>query len=491
MQNAPDSTTITFGYYADDLPQTRTYPNGVSTSYLFDNMRRLTRLTDTGPSGTLFDRQYQYSSANQILQITEPTQTRNFGYDNVNRLTGVTGSVFENYVFDDVGNRTSSHRSTTYSYQPFNTLTATQTATYSFDANGNTTLKSEGSNFWRYSWDYENRLTEAGIRKQKVRYRYDALGRRVQRYTVGNAENTKFTYDGQDGLVDDNSGTLTKYLNGEGIDNKLRQTIGSTPSYFLTDHLGSTNGLTNSSGALTASNGYDSFGNATNVTFPSRYQFTGRELDSLASIQYSRARFYDSNLGRFLSEDAIGLASGDVNLYGYVMNDPLNKIDPLGLDDADIDFRNTDRYRELERVGRKFWDDVQKRRGADWCGPAENRLLGFLVPDRVGGFNFAGPCKSHDECYSDCGKTKDQCDRNLRNDIEEVCRQAGSQCPGYADKYYKGVSDYYPSRLRVPWRPGQGAYESAQKNCLFCPTPSTSPTPRANPSGCWGGTRGC
>ncbi|MBP9663424.1 MAG: RHS repeat protein [Pyrinomonadaceae bacterium] len=328
--NASDSTTITFGYYADDLPQTRTYPNGVSTSYLFDNMRRLTRLTDTGPSGTLFDRQYAYNAANQISQIVEPEQTRNFGYDNVNRLTGVTGSVFENYVFDDVGNRTSSHRSATYSYQPFNKLTATETATYSIDANGNTTLKSEGSNFWRYNWDYENRLTEAAARKQKVRYRYDALGRRVQRYTVGNAENTNFTYNGDDVLVDDNFGTLTKYVNGKGIDNKLRATTGSTPSYFLVDHLGSTNGLANSSGALTASNGYDSFGNPTNPAFPSRYQFTGREFDSFAKIQFSRARFYDPAIGRFISEDPIGFNGGDVNLYGYVNNRPLVLVDPDG-----------------------------------------------------------------------------------------------------------------------------------------------------------------
>ncbi len=335
--NASDGATIGYTYYNDDAVQTRTYPNGVSTNYLYDNMRRLTRLTDSGPSGTLFDRQYSYNSASQISQIVEPTQTRMFGYDNVDQLLTVTnsGGQNESYLFDKVGNRTSSHRSSTYGYEPtqFNRLASTQTASYRFDANGSTVSKSEGKNFWRYVWDYENKLVSASTRKQKVVYRYDALGRRVQRHLVGGKEITKYTYEGNDVLMDSDSGTLTKYLNGPGIDNKLRMQTGGAVSYFLADHLGSTNGLTNSSGAGTATNAYDSFGNPTNATFPSRYQFTGREFDNFSGLQFSRARFYDPNLGRFLSEDPIGFEGGDMNLFGYVRNNPINFADPTGLID--------------------------------------------------------------------------------------------------------------------------------------------------------------
>jgi RHS repeat-associated protein len=191
--------------------------------------------------------------------------------------------------------------------------------------------KAEGTNFWRYGYDYENRLTSASTRKQTVRYRYDALGRRVQRYTDGSRENTKFIYDGQDVLVDDNAGVLTKYINGQGIDNKLRVQTGSNVNYFLADHLGSTNGLTDASGNLTASTNYDSFGNASNANFPTRYQFTGREHDNFTGLHYYRARFYDANLGRFISEDPIGL-NGGINQYGYVGNNASNLIDPSGLD---------------------------------------------------------------------------------------------------------------------------------------------------------------
>jgi RHS repeat-associated protein len=160
----------------------------------------------------------------------------------------------------------------------------------------------------------------------------------VQRILGYGKENTKFICEGSDVLADDNGGTLTKYLNGPGIDNKLRQTTGLSVSYFLSDHLGSTNGLTDATGALTASNSYDSFGNATNASFPTRYQFTGRELDSFTGLQYNRARSYDPNLGRFISEDPIGFGGGDINFFGYVWNNPYNYYDPLGLDGWGNDF---------------------------------------------------------------------------------------------------------------------------------------------------------
>lgn len=330
LVNSADSSTISFGYDNEDKLTSRTYPNGVATTYEYDDMDRLGRLKDVGPTGTLFDRQYSYNNASQISQIVDLTQERFFGYDNVDRLTSVanSGGQNENYSFDDVGNRTSSHRSASYGYQPFNQLVATATENYGFDANGNTVRKSPVGRPWLYSWDHENRLTKASNIRQSVRYRYDALGRRVQRYTVGNKENTKFTYDGHDVLLDDNDGTLTKYQNGLGIDNKVQQTTGSVSSYLLADHLGSTNGIADTTGNLTASTGYDSFGNATNANFPSRYQFTGREYDSLTKLHFYRARFYDANLGRFISEDPIGFGGGDVNLYGYVWNNPQHYSDP-------------------------------------------------------------------------------------------------------------------------------------------------------------------
>ncbi|MGD9630854.1 MAG: RHS repeat-associated core domain-containing protein [Pyrinomonadaceae bacterium] len=157
------------------------------------------------------------------------------------------------------------------------------------------------------------------------------IGRRVERNRGYGTERSKFTHDGEDVLTEDTNGTVLKYQNGPGIDNKLSVKQGTTTNYFLADHLGSTNALTDSTGAITASQSYDSFGNPMNSNFPTRYQFTGREYDQTTGLQFSRARMYDPKLGRFISEDPIGFEGGDVNLYGYLRNKPLSYRDPLGL----------------------------------------------------------------------------------------------------------------------------------------------------------------
>ena len=122
---------------------------------------------------------------------------------------------------------------------------------------------------------------------------------------------------------------VTTYQNGLGIDDKLRSKNGNTIRYFLTDHLGSTEALTDANGAITSSTTYDSFGNAAS-SIPTSYQYTGREYDADTGLYYYRNRWYDPELGRFISEDPIGFAGGDINLYGYVGNNPQNFIDPSG-----------------------------------------------------------------------------------------------------------------------------------------------------------------
>jgi len=334
----------TFSYDAANRLTSKTLPNGVETVYNYDNINRLTRLKHQTSTTTLFDNQYAYNTAQQISQIAEPAQTRNFSYDNTDRLTNVanpTNSI-ENFSYDVVGNRTSSHLSSVYNYNPFNRLTGTNAYSYRNDGNGNRILKytPEDPNSTittivestSYEWDEENRLTAVNVPDFGIiYYQYDALGRRVKRIN-GEKGETAFTYDGLDVVMDDDTNEgITTYQNAPGIDSKLKLKHSDDNQYFLTDHLGSTVGLANSSGALSDSISYDSFGNGTNRAFATRYQFTGREFDEKTDLYYYRARWYDAQIGKFISEDPIGFEGGDINLYGYVTNNPNNYTDPSGL----------------------------------------------------------------------------------------------------------------------------------------------------------------
>jgi len=332
-----DNATLntTFAYDATNKLTSRTLPNGVVSTYEYDGLNRLKRLKHAKAANTLADFQYQFSTANNITQITDGAGTHNYTYDSLDRLTAAThpaGQPNESYTYDDVGNRTASQQGSSYTYQAFNRLASANGTTFGYDTNGNEISRSDAGASWTYTWDYEDRLKQASLSGGVVvDYSYDALGRRVQR-TSSTGGTTRFIYDGLDVIRDlDGAGTtLVDYLNGSGVDQKLRQTAGGTSSYVLTDHLLTSRLLTDASGLISFSVAYDSFGNITAGGLPTRYTFTGREHDSDTGLMYYRARLYDQNQGRFNSEDPIGL-NGGINMYAYVKNSPVMFGDPLGL----------------------------------------------------------------------------------------------------------------------------------------------------------------
>ncbi|MEZ5308900.1 MAG: hypothetical protein R2684_17275 [Pyrinomonadaceae bacterium] len=179
------NATIDFNYDAADRMRRAIRPNGVDTVYQYDGMSRLTVLRDFDTASTppaINHRAFSYDQASQISNITNKQDSRSFTYDQIDRLNAVTGSVSENYSYDAVGNRTASHLSATYSHSPFNRLNSTATAGYTYDANGNMTSRVDGAGTWVYEWDFENRLKKVTRPDgQFVEYRYDGLGRRVER----------------------------------------------------------------------------------------------------------------------------------------------------------------------------------------------------------------------------------------------------------------------------------------------------------------------
>jgi len=199
--------------------------------------------------------------------------------------------------------------------------------------------KTDSTGTTSYTWDFENRLTSVVLPGSggTVSFKYDPYGRRIQKSSI--LGTTNYLYDGANILeeIDGAGNVLTRYVQSLGVDQPLAETRGSTTSYYEADGLGSITSLSNSSGALANTYTYDSFGNLTastgTLTNPVRY--TGREFDTETGLHFYRARYYDPNAGRFVSEDPIQFMSG-IDFYTYVSNSPQNFTDALGLSQNDV-----------------------------------------------------------------------------------------------------------------------------------------------------------
>ena len=142
-----------------------------------------------------------------------------------------------------------------------------------------------------------------------------------------------FTCDGLNPVQEKNGVTVTaNLLTGLGIDEFFTRTDGVGVRALLPDALGSTVALDDNTGTPQTQYTYEPFGfvSQTGAASTSSYKYTGREDDG-TGLMYYRGRYYQPRLQRFISEDPIGLAGGEVNLYGYVAENPLRWIDQLGL----------------------------------------------------------------------------------------------------------------------------------------------------------------
>ena len=170
-------------------------------------------------------------------------------------------------------------------------------------------------------------------RAGSIALRYDGLGRLRQ---LTGAGTQRFAYDGLEMIAEYNGADALqrRYVFGPGIDEPLVWYEGSGTSdrrFLHADERGSIVAVSNSSGAMLNINKYDEYGTPGSAN-AGRFQYTGQAWLSEIGVQYSKARMYDPALGRFLQPDPIGYAGG-LNLYAYVLNDPINFIDPLGLCD--------------------------------------------------------------------------------------------------------------------------------------------------------------
>ena len=183
----------------------------------------------------------------------------------------------------------------------------------------------------------------AGLVLKSETLRYDGFDLRISRSVdedgvgagAASTENVILDRD-QIALVLDDAGKLAQsYLHGPRTDMVLAQDSGGQMQWLLADGTQTVRDVVDAAGALRNHLTYDSFGqivSQSDTVFQPRFSFTGREYDPVSALYYYRARYYDGALHRFISEDPKGLPAGDMNLYRYAGNDPLNRMDPTGMD---------------------------------------------------------------------------------------------------------------------------------------------------------------
>jgi RHS repeat-associated protein len=174
-------------------------------------------------------------------------------------------------------------------------------------------------------------------------YTYDALGRRIGIKDSGTQTWTVFNGTGADAdpYADFNSsGSVTeRYLFGPGaISNVIlaRTNASGSINWYMTNQLGSVTDLMDTSGNDLDQITYDPYGNIVSQTgssYADRFLFAGMQYDTATGLYYDHARYYDASIGRFMSQDPMGFAAHDANLYRYVENCPTDRTDMSGLID--------------------------------------------------------------------------------------------------------------------------------------------------------------
>jgi RHS repeat-associated protein len=202
---------------------------------------------------------------------------------------------------------------------------------------------------WTYTYDAQNRLVSAsskGMSTNAVFY-YDGRNRCVKRTLtmegiIQLSPTKAFYYDGWSLLEerDDAYNVLARYYHGATVDELLARATPTGTVYYHQDALGSTVALTDGTGNVVESYRYDVYGCATvydssfnpqpSSLLGNRFLFTGREYLAELNLYDYRNRIYSPVLGRFLQPDPIRFEAEDVNLYRYVENNPVVRLDSDG-----------------------------------------------------------------------------------------------------------------------------------------------------------------
>jgi len=361
-----------------------TLGNNLIQNWMYDSVNRPVRLQlgdDTSVdqtndslsagAGNRFDRQYSFDGVGNILSLVDKrggVAQQSYTYDDRDRLTSWTlGSTTQNYGYDTIGNLTSKNNvSQTYGASGNGTgagphqVRSVGGSAYSYDANGNLTSGGGRTISWT-AWNLPYTVTNGGVTEQYV---YNADDARVKKVRAGVS-----TYYLNGNWEEDSTGAVRKYYTLAGQTVAMREVTGtgSTISYLQSDHLGSVSLTTNNSGVAGTPQEFDPWGKVRSggITQTDR-NFTGQYLDDTGLLFYN-ARYYDPQIGRFLSADTI------------VPGNAMGSMDGVAVKPLTVDFHEGGFLSKVNGENKSpFWfqldNNGRKQAGSPW-GPASAQAL--------------------------------------------------------------------------------------------------------------------
>jgi RHS repeat-associated protein len=315
-------------YDASGRPTSWTIPNGLVTTRTYSPQRGfLTAIRTTGPGSTIQDLGYTLDEAGMVSQVFSPFPKESWAYqyNDDHRLTSASNLTHpaesQAWAYDAIGRITLNSRAGSYTYPPSVSQQPHAPAvvaedTYGYDDNGNRFLGPTG---W-IQWNASNLPTSINVNT----FSYDGLGERVKK--VWNGSTTLYPagddYEMRDGVV-------TKYISAHGLGVIAKRTSGQT-FWLHTDRLGSIQVVTDVGGTEVHRRTYRPYGeliDASTSHVESRGWIDQRQDET--GLTYLHARYYDPQLGVFLSPDP---AQADLNAFAYANGNPTNLTDRSGLD---------------------------------------------------------------------------------------------------------------------------------------------------------------
>ncbi|TWT29623.1 RHS repeat-associated core domain-containing protein [Blastopirellula retiformator] len=352
--DADDKHLLTSAARYADLAGTELVVTGL---YTYNNFDKLSILKYQDATSTdIAEYQWGYDTQGRVSGVYIIGHgSENYRYDGTDQITRTTDNstyTTTNFTYDDNGNRIDGSRT----IGDNNQILSDGTYNYAYDDEGNITLRTniaDGS-YTVYEWDHRNRLGSvtdydvSDVKQQQVVYGYDAYNNLISRDLDSNGDGTfdesgYFIYDnGQIVLQLDSTGDVDhRMLWGAAVDQILAdENDAGDVHWMLTDNQNTVRDIAEYDDATDTTSivnhiAYSVFGEVTSQTNSSLdalpFYYTARYFDEATGLQYNTNRWYNPELGRWMSQDPIGFEAGDENLYRYVGNGHLNAVDPSGL----------------------------------------------------------------------------------------------------------------------------------------------------------------